>query len=616
MPSCCLYLSARYVYSVVGWCHPAVCICLHVMCTVWWDGAILLSVFACTLCVQCGGMVPSCCLYLSACYVYSVVGWCHPAVCICLHVMCTVWWDGAILLSVFVCMLCVQCGGMVPSCCLYLPARYVYSVVGWCHPAVCICLHVMCTVWWDGAILLSVFACTLCVQCGGMVPSCCLYLPARYVYSVVGWCHPAVCICLHVMCTVWWDGAILLSVFACTLCVQCGGMVPSCCLYLPACICLHVVWWWDGGTVWWDGGTVWWDGGTVWWDGGTVWWDGGTVWWDGGTVWWDGGTVWWDGGTVWWDGGTVWWDGGTVWWDGGTVWWDGATWRLVVSFWHLYLHACYMCRCCADCNTGTSVLKSLCPTRPLSCMKTAVTSCTCRSSSLLTSPVWRWLACGEWCCAHPHAPLQVHQTRRLAPRQTPGLARLLIHCHIAPHPHSWSCVETGGVPTHTPLSKLTRPTLWFGDKHQVWQGFLYIVILPRTQVAGPVWRLVVCPCTHTLISMLLCGDWCCAHTPTLSSPCCSVEIGVVPIHPHSHLHAALWRLVLCPYTHTLISMLLCGDWCCAHTPTLSSPCCSVEIGVVPIHPHSHLHAALALQQTPALAKCLAGPLLPLQDGMV
>ena len=291
----------------------------------------------------------------------------------------------------------------------------------------------------------------LCVQCGGMVPSCCLYLSARYVYSVVGWCHPAVCICLHVMCTVWWDGAILLSVFACMLCVQCGGMVPSCCLYLPACICLHVVWWWDGGTVW----------------------------------------------------------------------WDGATWRLVVSFWHLYLHACYMCRCCADCNTGTSVLKSLCPTRPLSCMKTAVTSCTCRSSSLLTSPVWRWLACGEWCCAHPHAPLQVHQTRRLAPRQTPGLARLLIHCHIAPHPHSWSCVETGGVPTHTPLSKLTRPTLWFGDKHQVWQGFLYIVILPRTQVAGPVWRLVVCPCTHTLISMLLCGDWCCAHTPTLSSPCCS-----------------------------------------------------------------------------------------------
>ena len=77
MPSCCLYLSACYVYSVVGWCHHAVCICLHAMCTVWWDGAILLSVFVCMLCVQCGGMVPSCCLYLSACYVYSVVGSCH-----------------------------------------------------------------------------------------------------------------------------------------------------------------------------------------------------------------------------------------------------------------------------------------------------------------------------------------------------------------------------------------------------------------------------------------------------------------------------------------------------------------------------------------------------------
>ena len=203
--------------------------------------------------------------------------------------------------------------------------------------------------------MLSVFVCMLCVQCGGMVPSCCLYLSACYVYSVVGWCHHAVCICLHAMCTVWWDP---------------------------------------------------------------------------------------------------------------------ATWRLAVS----YLHACYVCRCCADCSTGTSVLKSLCPTRPLSCMKTAVTSCTCRSSSLLTSPVWRWLACGEWCCAHPHTHLHAHQTCPLSPQQTPGLARLLIHCHIALHPGSWSYVETGGVPTHTPLSKLTRPTLWLCDKHQVWQGFLYIVI--------------------------------------------------------------------------------------------------------------------------------------------
>ena len=163
------------------------------------------------------------------------------------------------------------------------------------------------------------------------MPSCCLYLPACYVYSVVGWCHPAVCICLHVMCTVWWDG---------------------------------------------------------------------------------------------------------------------ASWRLAVSFWRLYLHASYMCRCCAVCNTGMSVLKSLCPTRPLSCMKTVVTTCTCHSSSLLTSPVWQWLACGEWCCAHPHAPLHTHQTRPLAPRQTPGLARLLIHCHMAPHPGSCSCVEIGVVPMH------------------------------------------------------------------------------------------------------------------------------------------------------------------------
>ena len=57
-----------------------------------------------------------------------------------------------ILLSVFACMLCVQCGGTVPSCCLYLPACYVYSVVGWCLLEV------------GGQFLASLLACILHVQ--------------------------------------------------------------------------------------------------------------------------------------------------------------------------------------------------------------------------------------------------------------------------------------------------------------------------------------------------------------------------------------------------------------------------------------------------------------------
>ena len=46
------------------------------------------------------------------------------------------------------------------------------------------------------------------------------------------------------------------------------------------------------------------------------------------------------------------------------------------------------------------------------------------------------------------------------------------------------------------------------------------------------------------------------------------------MHPHSHLHAALWRLVLRPCTHTLICMLL---WLCCKHPhwqdVLLGPCC-------------------------------------------